>query len=103
MAASEAPKSVVYLHHTRDKDGDVVFFFLDREKSGTEPVRSSPVLGIRRCHSAVLDVKGHGRMGRYVVTTQNTVYEVQMPLDKADHLAKELGGFEIEPPRGTGP
>jgi hypothetical protein len=96
MAASEAPKPVVYLHHTRDRDGEVVFFFLDRERNGDEPLQSSPVNTIRRCRSAVLDLKGHGSLGRYLITTQNTLYEVQLPLDKADHLAQELGGFKTE-------
>jgi hypothetical protein len=96
MAKTETPKAVVYLHHTRDRDGEVVFFFLDREKSGDEPLQSSPVRNLRRSRSAVLDLKGHGSLGRYLISTQNHVYEVQLPLDKADHLAQELGGIKLD-------
>jgi hypothetical protein len=99
MTASEAPKNVIYLHHTRDRDGEVVFYFLDHERSGEEPLQSSPVCSIRRCHSAVLDLSGHGSLGRYHIATQNTLYEVQLSLDKADHLARELGGFNADSPK----
>jgi hypothetical protein len=81
---------VVYLHHTRDRDGDVVFYFLERERGGDQPLQSSPIVSIKRGVSAVLDVKGRGNLGRYTLVTQNTEYEVQMPHDKADHLAREL-------------
>jgi hypothetical protein len=102
MAPSEGPKNVVYLHHTRDRDGEVVFFFLDHERSAEEPLQSSPVTSIRRCHSAVVDRAGHGALGRYQIATQNTLYEVQLPLDKTDHIARELGGFKVDSPKAGG-
>jgi hypothetical protein len=93
MPTSKVRKNVFYLHHTRDRDGDVVFIFLDREHSGEEPVQSSPVTGIRRFMTATLDLKGKGNLSRYLITTQNTEYAVEMTRDRADHLAAELGGF----------
>jgi hypothetical protein len=85
-------KQVRYLHHTRDTDGDVIFYFLDPLKEEADMMQSSPVVGIAPVRSAVLDVASHGRLGKYVILTQNTAYEVQMPADKADHLLLELTG-----------
>jgi hypothetical protein len=83
-------KQVRYLHHTRDTDGDVIFYFLDPLKEEAGIMQSSPIVGIATVRSAVLDVTNHGRLGKYVIVTQNTAYEVQMPADKADHLLLEL-------------
>jgi hypothetical protein len=93
MPTDQPPRNVIYLHHTRDHDGDVVFYFLDHERAGEEPMQSSPITGIRRYLSAVLDLDGHGSLTRYLLTTKNTEYLVQMPRDKADHLAREVGGY----------
>ena len=62
-------------------------------------LQSSPITNLRRIPSAVIDGCGHGHIARYRITTQNTEYEVQMPWDKADHLAKELGLTLPELPR----
>jgi hypothetical protein len=83
-------KQVQYLHHTRDANGDVIFFFKEPIKKDAGVMQSSPILAIAGSSSAVLDVAEHGRLGKYVIKTQNTIYEVQMPVDKADHLKMEL-------------
>ncbi|HKI38751.1 MAG TPA: hypothetical protein VKA46_43280 [Gemmataceae bacterium] len=90
---SQAKKPVVYLHHTRDGDGDVILFFIDPRvcPAGTH-LQSSPVLGIRRSSSAIIDLRGDGQVGKYVIVTENSTYELQMPRAKAEHLARELGG-----------
>jgi hypothetical protein len=92
VARPQTRKAVTYLHHTRDRDGDVIFYFLDPERpTGNQVMQSSPVLGLSRCLSAVLDPEGRGNVGKYIITTQNTCYEVQMPRDKAEHLLREVG------------
>jgi hypothetical protein len=83
-------KHVQYLHHTRDADGDVIFYFVDPQM-GDEVRQSSPVVGLRRLPSPVLDVQGSGDLVKYLIATQNTDYEVQLPHQKAAHLALELG------------
>ena len=105
MSPPKMRRSVIYLHHTPDRDGDVGFYFLDQERGGDEPLRSSPVTGIRRFLSASLDLKGRAGLSRYIITTQNTEYQVDMAREKADHLAAELGGFlhETFPPEGKKP
>jgi len=92
MLTYRTRKSVVYLHHTRDRDGDLIFYFTDAQHiaDGTF-LQSSPLVGIRRSWSAVLDHQGRGNLGKYILATRNTEYEVQMPHDKAAHLALELG------------
>jgi hypothetical protein len=83
-------RHVVYLHHARDTDGEVIFFFTDPDAGGAEYC-SSPVTGLRRLRSAVIDQQKHGVLARFRITTHNTDYETQMPQDKAAHLATELG------------
>jgi hypothetical protein len=90
------PRAVHYLHHTRDPDGDVVFFFNEAGPAAQEPKQSSPILWIRRKRTATIDRGGNGALCRYAIHTQNSLYEVQIPRDKADHLAKEIGGFLAE-------
>jgi hypothetical protein len=91
MMALNKRQCVVYVHHTRDRDGDVILYFTDmRNDSGQAPFQSSPVVSIRRSTSAVLDRNGQGGLGKYIITTQNTDYEVQMPHELAKHLAREL-------------
>lgn len=90
--AAEPARAVTYLHHTRDAEGDVVFFFTDAAAADRQAVlQSSPVQGLRRVATAVIDRRGHGDLARYRITTEHTEYDVQMPADKADHLALELG------------
>jgi hypothetical protein len=91
MTTVRQKKCVLYLHHTRDADGDMIFFFVDpsRGPAGTV-LQSSPILGIRRASSAVLDLLGDGQQGKYVILTDHSAYEVQMPRAKAEHLAEEL-------------
>jgi hypothetical protein len=83
---------VEYLHHTRDSDGEVIFYFVDPTSGDDRPaLKSSPVKGLRRLPGAVIEGRGRGCLARYRITTLNSEYEVQMAADKADHLAKELG------------
>jgi hypothetical protein len=95
-------RQVVYLHHTRDKDGDVILYFVDRPHTGEQVMQSSPVTAIRRLSSAVIDLEGHGAMAKYLISTAHTDYEVQMAKDKADHLATEVGGTIPGPPAQEG-
>jgi hypothetical protein len=90
MTSEISPRMVVYLHHTR-LDGEVVIFFRDPDRAGEEPLCSSPVRELKRRHSAAVDLTGHGDLARYLIFTENSIYEVQMPRDRADHLACELG------------
>jgi hypothetical protein len=90
MVASIRRKQVLYVHHTRDADGDVVFYFVDARDAGRALRQSSPVVSLRRLLSAVFDPQGRGNLAKYLIVTQNSEYEVQMPRDKAQHLAQEL-------------
>jgi hypothetical protein len=91
MVAIRKRQCVVYVHHTRDSDGDVILYFRDmRICGGHALVQSSPIVSIRRGTSAVVDRQGQGGLGKYIITTQHTEYDVQMPHDRADHLAREL-------------
>lgn len=85
-------KRVTYLHHTRDTDGDVVFFF----KEGDGPsVQSSPITSVQR--SRIKPTFATGRtMALYVVTTQNSTYEVLLPKDVAEHLRREITGQQSD-------
>lgn len=85
-------RTVTYLHHTRDPGGDVVFYFTDPAVDGIREVwQSSPVRGLRRLPTAVIDRRGHGSLSRYRISTEHSEYEVLIPADKAGHLATELG------------
>jgi len=75
------PTRVTYLHHTRDQDGDVVFYFTDRT---AEVHQSSPLVKL-------VCLATEGVQARCVLCTQNNNYEAQIPLEKAEHLAVELG------------
>jgi hypothetical protein len=90
MLAPRPRKLVQYLHHTRVRDGDVVFFFVDPHM-GNNLRQSSRVVGLRRLPGPVLDVQGSGDLIKCLIATLNTDYEVQLPHQKADHLAVELG------------
>jgi hypothetical protein len=92
MSVARTRKYVHYLHHTRDADGNVIFFFVDPRDTVGVRHRSSPVRALRRAGSAVLDLQGRGNLGKYLIVTQNSEYEVQMPCGRAEHLAAELGG-----------
>ncbi len=84
-------RSVQYLHHTRDPDGDIIFYFSDPQTNPDGAVeKSSPVVAMRRVANGVVDRGGSG-LARYILTTQNSEYEIQMVRDKASHLAMELG------------
>jgi hypothetical protein len=86
-------RSVHYLHHTRDNDGDVIFYFSDGstgEGGGAAVLKSSPITALRRLQSGVVDRGGLGKT-RYVLRTQNNDYLVYMTQDHAAHLARELG------------
>ena len=86
-------RSVHYLHHTRDNDGDVIFYFSDGstgEGGGAAVLKSSPITALRRLQSGVVDRGGLGKT-RYILRTQNNDYLVYMTQDHAAHLARELG------------
>ena len=52
-------RRVNYLHHTRDRDADVVFYFSDPPNLDIPVVlTSSPVIGMRRVLSGVVDAGG---------------------------------------------
>lgn len=91
MSATRVPKPVLYVHHTRDADGDVVCFFVDPQDPAGELRQSSPVARLRMAGSAVLDRAGRDDLGKYVLSTQNSDYEVQLSHERAEHLAWELG------------
>jgi hypothetical protein len=91
VIVSTARNPVLYMHHTRDADGDVVFFFVHPRDAGRSLRKSSPVVGLRRLLSAVHDPDGRGNLAKYLIVTRNSEYEVQMSRDTAQHLARELG------------
>jgi hypothetical protein len=91
MMTIKKRQSVVYVHHTRDCDGDVILYFRDtRTPGGQPPLQSSPVISIRRSPSAVVDCAGRGGLGKYILTTQNSDYEIQIAHDLARHIIREL-------------
>lgn len=93
MQPTRLRRTVLYLHHTRDADGDVVFYFVDPTRCGDgEFLQSSPVVRLRRLSGPVLerDQVQAGR-GKYLIVTQNTDYEVQLSHERAAHLAREVG------------
>lgn len=76
-------KRVLYIHHSRLADRDLVFLFKDPSIcNGDELVRSSAIKSLRRYGSSF----GNS----YVITTESSDYLVQMSLGRADHLAMEL-------------
>jgi hypothetical protein len=82
---------VTYLHHTRDADGDVILHFVDPTKQSPERMQTSPVQRVKPIPSPIIDLGKRGPLGRYLIATQNTEYEVQMPRAAAEHLIIELG------------
>jgi hypothetical protein len=88
---NKGKRRVTYLHHTRDADGDVVLHFVDPTKNSPERMQTSPVQRVKPIPSPVIDLTKRGPLGRYLITTQNTDYEVQMPRAAAEHLIIELG------------
>ena len=85
-------RRVNYLHHTRDKDGDVLLFFTD--PAATDPqaiLQSSPITGLRKIPNAVIDTTGRGNLCRFLVVTAHTDYEITIAREKADHLSLEVG------------
>jgi hypothetical protein len=85
-------RSVRYVRHERDGDGDLILYFVDPCRLPTSDLLwSAPVGGLRRVYSAVIDLRGEGAVGRYVVRTADTDYEVQMSWAAAQLLAWELG------------
>jgi hypothetical protein len=91
MTVSTPRKLVLYVHHTRDTDGDIILLFTDPRDAGRSLRKSSQVVSLRRLLSAVHDPQGRGNLAKYLIVTQNSEYEVQMPRDTAEHLARELG------------
>jgi hypothetical protein len=86
-------RSVHYLHHTRDNDGDVIFYFSDgstEEGGGLAVLGSSPITALCRLRSGVVDRGGLGKT-RYVLRTRNNDYLLYLTQDHAAHLARELG------------
>lgn len=86
---SRQRREVVYRHHSRDSDGDVVLFFIDL----AEPenlLKSSPVISIERSYAAIFDAKGHGDLASVVISTRQTAYTTTMPLRLFEHLQIEL-------------
>jgi hypothetical protein len=82
-------RRVNYLHHTRDSDGNVILYF--SLPPSVEVYQSSAVRGIARLDLGATGPGGYRGRARYVVSTENSAYEVEMPLATADHLAVELG------------
>lgn len=93
MQTSRAPVPVLYLHHTRDADGDVLFYFVDPARCGDGDVlQSSPIVGLKRLPALVVQREGVAAgKGRYLISTANTDYAVQLSHERAAHLARELG------------
>jgi hypothetical protein len=93
--ATQTPRlnrRVRYVGHGRDADGDLILYFVDPCRSlGSALLRSSPIVGLRRMYSAVMDLLGAGAVSRYVIHTCNTSYEVQVPPAVAEQLAREVG------------
>lgn len=86
---SRQRREVVYRHHSRDSDGDVVLFFVNL----SEPenlLKSSPVLAVERTYAAIFDAKGYGDLTSVVIITRQTVYNTTMPLRLFEHLEIEL-------------
>jgi hypothetical protein len=90
-ASSGSPRSIVYAHHTRDRDGDFILLFRDLASPDPQAlVRSSPVLSVRRTLAAVLDSEGRGDLVSVEVTTAHSVYTLTMPWRLFLHLQREL-------------
>jgi hypothetical protein len=94
MPATTLPRrEVVYVHHTRDKDLDVLLLF--RDLTSPDPaalIRSSPVLAVRRTLAAVFDAEGRGDLVSVEVNTANTTYTLTMPWRLFLHLQREIVG-----------
>jgi hypothetical protein len=54
------------------------------------PIQASPVVAIRKSTSTVLDRHGRGGLGKYVITTQNSEYEVYLTRGQAEQLVREM-------------
>jgi hypothetical protein len=81
-------KAVLYLHHTRDTDGEVIFYFREGNVDG-EPLRSSPILAIKKVVSGGSIASGRS-LAPFHIVTRNSVYEVVLGHDTAEHLAREI-------------
>jgi hypothetical protein len=78
------------LDHARDADGDVVFLFLDWHDGAGQWQLSSPIKGIRRLHSAVLALQQPENAALYVISTQNSQYQVRLTQDQARKILQLL-------------
>lgn len=86
-------KFVVYRNFLRDQHGDVVLLFREpRDGPDGKVMMSSPIVSIRRLSFAVIDrdPEPRGDLARYEIKTQNSLYEVQMPVKLAKLLAMQL-------------
>lgn len=91
MPATRTRRRAIYIRHIQDQDGDLILHFVDpiRCPRGTF-LSSSPVVGIRRVLSAVLDTQDDQSLSRYLVSTENSDYEVEMRRSEAVDLAAAL-------------
>ena len=65
----------------------MILFFTDPQGADRRiTMQSSPVVSLRRVYDGV----PAGDLGRYIVSTSNTDYDLQIPREKAHHLAREL-------------
>jgi hypothetical protein len=83
-------REVAFRHFTRDRDGDMVLFFVDLAIDPNALLRSSPIVGVKRLSAAVFDAEGRGDLCSVVVATSATNYATVMPVRLVEHLQAEL-------------
>jgi hypothetical protein len=83
-------REVAMRHFTRDRDGEMVLFFVDLAADPTALLRSSPIVGVKRLSAAVFDAEGRGDLCSVVVSTMATDYHTTMPVRLVEHLQAEL-------------
>ncbi len=83
-------REVAIRHFTRDRDGDMILFFVDLAAEPTALLRSSPIVGVKRLSAAIFDSEGRGDLCSVVVSTGQTDYHTTMPVRLVEHLQAEL-------------
>jgi hypothetical protein len=88
---SRPRREVIYVHHTKDQDGDVVLRFRDLTAGDPSALFvSSPIVGVKRLYAAVFDAAGRGDLASVLVSTTRTDYATTMPVRLFEHLQTEL-------------
>jgi hypothetical protein len=86
--ASSRPRKIVWVHHLElDRDGDLICYYdVTCGASARYRYQSSPVAGIRKAGSAIIEQAAGCTEGNYIIATQSTDYEVQLPQQVAAQI-----------------